>query len=50
MIVYEIEVKLVSKWEQNMLYTGLDASSLACKCLFYRPEHNAKVGPYGTKF
>ena len=22
--------------------TGLKVSSLACKCVFYRPEHNAK--------
>ena len=47
-------VKLVSNWEQNMLYTknskflnrnvltGMTVSSLAYKCVFYRPEHNAK--------
>ena len=47
-------VKLGSNWEQNMLYTknskflnrnvltGMTVSSLAYKCVFYRPEHNAK--------
>ena len=29
--------------------TGWKVSSLAYKCVFYRPEHNAKGGPYGTK-
>ena len=24
------------------MLTGLQVSSLACKCVFYRPEHNAK--------
>ena len=24
-------------------------SSLACKCVFYRQEHNAKGGPHGTE-
>ena len=23
---------------------------MACKCVFYRPEHNAKGGPHGTEF
>ena len=55
-----IVAKLVSTWEQRMLYTkskqvihrkrismlaGLKVSSLAYKCLFYRPELNAKRGP-----
>ena len=45
-------VKLVSTWEQNMSYTKnskflnrnvlMTVSSLAYKCVFYRPEHNAK--------
>ena len=25
-------------------------SSLACKCVFYRPEHNAQEGTHGIKF
>ena len=35
-----------------MLYmlTGLKVSSLPCKCVFNRPEHNAKEGPQGTEF
>ena len=26
------------------MLTGLKVSSLTCKCVFYRPEHNAKGG------
>ena len=26
------------------MLTGLKVSSLACKCIFYRQEHNAKGG------
>ena len=52
-------------WEQSMLYTkslqvlhrkgismltGLKVSSLTCKCVFYRPELNAKVGAHATEF
>ena len=32
------------------MLTGLKVSSLACKYIFYRPEHNAKGGPHGTEF
>ena len=54
-LVHGIGAKLLSTWEWNMLYTkiwqmfcrkrifilpGLTLSSLACKCVFYRPEHN----------
>ena len=54
-----IGVKLVSNWEQSMLYTksqqvlnrkrmsmltALKMSSLTCKCVFYRPELNANEG------
>ena len=28
---------------------GLKVSSLACKCVFYRPEHNTKREPHGTE-
>ena len=31
------------------MLTGLKVSSLACS-VFYRPEHNAKVGPHGIEF
>ena len=27
------------------MLTGLKGSSWACKCIFYRPKHNAKGGP-----
>ena len=26
----------------SVMLTGLKVSFLACKCVFYRPEHNAK--------
>ena len=54
-----------SNWEQSMLYTkslqvlhrkgismltGLKVSSLTCKCVFYRPELNAKAGPHVIEF
>ena len=29
---------------------GLKVSSLTCKCVFYRPEVNAKVRPHGIEF
>ena len=32
------------------MLTGLKVSSLASKCVFYRPEHNAKVELSGTEF
>ena len=32
------------------MLTGLKMSSLACKCVFYRPEHNVKVVPHGIEF
>ena len=32
------------------MLTGLKVSSLACKCAFYRPEHNAKERPHGIEF
>ena len=28
---------------------GLKVSSFACKCVFYRPEHDAKGGPMELK-
>ena len=56
---------LVSNWEQNMLctksgqtlcwkrmsmLTGLKASSLTCKCVFYRPKNNAIGVPNELNF
>ena len=32
------------------MLTGLNMSSFECKCVFYRTEHDAKGGPYGTEF
>ena len=29
------------------MLAGLKVPSLACKCVFYRPEHNAKGGMVG---
>ena len=32
------------------MFTVLKLSSLACKCVFYGPEHNAKGGVHGIEF
>ena len=32
------------------MLTGLKVSSLTYKLVFYKPELNAKAGPYGIKF
>ena len=32
------------------MLTGLKAPSLTCKCVFYRPEHNAKGEPHEAEF
>ena len=31
------------------MLTDLKVSSLTCKCVFYRPELNAKGGPHRTE-
>ena len=60
-----IKVKLVSNWEQSMLYTkslhvlhrkeisllaGWKVFSSSCKSVFYGSERNAKGGPHGIEF
>ena len=60
-----IRVKLVSNWVQSMLFTKslqvlhrkgmsmltrLKMSPLTCKCLYYRPELNAKRELHRTEF
>ena len=32
------------------MLTGLQLSSFACKCVFYRPEHNARGDPMELNF
>ena len=32
------------------MLTDFKVSSLACKCVFYRPEDNAMGAPHGTEF
>ena len=32
------------------MLTSLKVPSLACECVFYRPEHNAKGRPQGIEF
>ena len=32
------------------MLAGLKVPSLACKCLFFRPEHNAKGDPTKLSF
>ena len=54
-----------SNWKQSKFYTkslqvshrkgismltGLEVSSLTCKCVFYGPELNAKARPHGIEF
>ena len=47
---------VVTKSSKNLarkkvsMLTGLKVSSLTCKCVFYRTEHNAKWGSHGTEF
>ena len=65
-LVHGIRTKLLSNYEQNMLYNrnqqilclrnmcslkGLNVWSLGCKCACYRSGHNGKgEGPHGTEF
>ena len=42
--------KLATFLEKNIYVTGLKVPSYACKCVFYRPEHNPKGGPHGNEF
>ena len=54
----EISIKVGTKhviWNLKVIkritmLTGLKVSSLACKCVFYRRQHNTKGGPHGTEF
>ena len=32
------------------MLAGLKVLSLVCKCIFYRPEHNAKREPHEIEF
>ena len=54
--LYQIENKIYSKSYQILcrkrisMLTGLKMLSLICKCVFYRPEHNAKRGHHGIEF
>ena len=32
------------------MLTDSKLSSLACECVFFRPEHNAKGEPHGIEF
>ena len=32
------------------MLAGLQVLSLACNCVFYRPEHDAKEEPHGIEF
>ena len=46
--IYQNLANLCRKWISML--TGLKVSSLACKCVFYRPKHIAKGEPYGIEF
>ena len=41
---------LVAETKRQSMLTGLKVSSLACNCVFYRPEHNAKRRPHEIYF
>ena len=49
---YVIYQKLANFLQKKYIYmlTGLIVSSLVCKCVFYRPEHNAKRRLYRIEF
>ena len=32
------------------MLTAVKVPFVACKCVFYRSEHNAKGGPHGTEY
>ena len=32
------------------MLTSLEVSPLVCKCVFYRPKHNANEEPHETEF
>ena len=42
-VVTKVSKFYVEKYLDYIL-TGLKVSSLVCKCVFYRPKHNAKEG------
>ena len=32
-------------WKKHIYVTGFETSSLICKCIFYKPEHNTNGDP-----
>ena len=44
-----IPVSKILLEKRIFMVTSLKVSSLACKILFYRSEHNAKGGPHRTE-
>ena len=47
--VYAKNLQVLHRKGISML-TALKVSSLTCKCVFYRPELNAKAGPHVIEF
>ena len=49
-ICYIPIVSIFSAKESLSMLTGLKVSYLGCKCVFYRPKHNAKGRPHRIEF
>ena len=48
-MLYTKSLEVLHREGISML-TGLKVSSLTCKCVFYRPELNAKAGTHRIEF
>ena len=48
-MLYTTSMQVLHREGISML-TGLKVSSLTCKCVFYRPELNAKTESHGIEF
>ena len=48
-MLYAKSFKVLRRKGISML-TGLKVSSLTCRCVFYRPELNAKAGAHAIEF
>ena len=48
-MLYTETLQVLHRNDISML-PGFKVSSLTCKCVFYRPEVNAKIGAHGIEF
>ena len=49
-VTYQMLVNFTYKKDITVNKLECEVSSLACKCVFYRPEHNAKGRPLEIEF